>query len=118
MADHVAIDRAVVSPARRASDTWELMAAAYETRPPTIHDDRAYSFDGRVLLDIVLGLDEADHTVALVGHNPAMEEIVQYLTGSWQPMPTACVAVIDLPGPWRDAATGGVLRAHGRPPHS
>lgn len=116
LAAHVPIDRAVVSPAQRARSTWDLVAAAYAVAPETTHDEDLYTFDGHALLEVVRRLDDSDRTVALVGHNPAMEELVHLLTGQWLPMPTACVAVIDLPGSWRDAADGGRLWAHGRPP--
>jgi phosphohistidine phosphatase len=116
LAAHVAIDRAVVSPAHRARATWDLVAEQYESAPSTHYEDRAYTFDGHALLELVRRFDDEDETVALVGHNPAMEELVHLLTDEWHPMPTACVAVIDLPGSWRDAASGGTLRAHGRPP--
>ncbi len=33
----------------------------------------------------------------LVGHNPAMEELVEALTGEYLPMPTAALAQIELP---------------------
>jgi phosphohistidine phosphatase len=55
-------------------------------------------------------------TVALVGHNPAMEELASHLTGSWVAMPTSCVAVIGLSTPWSEAGPGAALLAHGRPP--
>jgi phosphohistidine phosphatase len=110
------IDRAVVSPAQRARSTWELVAGALPEAPPLTIDDRAYTFDARGLLPIVRGFDDADGIVALVGHNPAMEEFVELLTGSWVSMPTSCVAVIGLSGPWSEAGPGATLLAHGRPP--
>ena len=118
LAAHVPIDRAVVSPAQRARSTWDLVAAEYGVAPPATVDDDAYTFDGHALLGIVRRLEDDDHTVAIVGHNPAMEELVHLLTGEWLPMPTACVAVIDLPGRWQDAARTGsaTVVAHGRPP--
>ena len=109
------IDHAVVSPAQRARSTWDLVAAELPSMPPTTIDERAYTFDGHGLLAIVHDLSEAWGTVALTGHNPAMEEIVNRLTGAWVPMATSCVAVIDLPTSWADTSAG-VLRAHGRPP--
>jgi phosphohistidine phosphatase len=112
-----AIDHAVVSPAHRARSTWDLVVAELPSVPPTTVDERAYTFDGSGLLTIVRDLAEEWGTVALIGHNPAMEEAVGELTGSWVAMPTSCLAVIDLPGPWADPV-GGVLRAHGRPPSS
>ena len=110
------ISRAVVSPARRARSTWELVASEMADPPPVTVDERAYTFDGRGLLPIVQGLDDADSIVALVGHNPAMEDFVELLTGSLIAMPTSCVAVIGVSGSWADAGPGAKLLAHGRPP--
>ncbi|HTH52269.1 MAG TPA: hypothetical protein VL501_10065, partial [Pyrinomonadaceae bacterium] len=56
-------------------------------------------------------------SVMLVGHNPGMEGLVRVLTNRIEPMPTAAVAIIDLPiEHWKDLAPGtGVLRAVFRP---
>lgn len=105
----------MVSPAQRARSTWDLVSAELDSVPTTTVDERAYTFDGHGLLAIVRDLQEEWGTVALIGHNPAMEEAVGRLTGAWAAMPTSCLAVIDLAAPWQDAADG-VLRAHGRPP--
>ncbi|MFL6089181.1 MAG: SixA phosphatase family protein [Aeromicrobium sp.] len=110
------IDRAVVSPAQRARSTWDLVAAELDDPPPITIDDRAYTFDGQELLPIVRGFDEGASIVALVGHNPAMEEFVSLLTDAWVGMPTSCLAVIGIDGPWSGAGPGGTLLAHGRPP--
>lgn len=108
LADHgPRLDLAVVSPAARATQTWELVAAALADPPPTRVDEAAYTFDGEALLDVVRGLDDLP-TVALVGHNPALEELLELLTGEVRRMSTSCLAVIDL--------ERGALLAHGRPP--
>lgn len=106
----------MVSPAQRARSTWDLVAAELSDPPPITVDERAYTFDARGLLPIIQELAEDLDTVALTGHNPAMEELVSHLTGSWVAMPTSCVAVIGLPGPWSEAGPGAKLLAHGRPP--
>ncbi len=110
------IELAGGSPAQRARSTWELVAAELPEPPPISVDERAYTFDARGLLPIIHGLSEDLSTVALVGHNPAMEELASHVTGSWVSMPTSCVAVIGLPGPWSEAGPGATLLAHGRPP--
>ena len=110
------IAAAVVSPAQRARSTWELVSAELADPPPTTIDDRAYTFDASGLLPIIRDLADDLTTVALVGHNPAMEELVAHLTGAWVAMPTSAVAVIGLPGPWAEAGPGANLLAHGRPP--
>ena len=35
--------------------------------------------------------------VMVIGHNPGIEELIEDLTGLWERMPTAALAVIDLP---------------------
>ena len=110
------IELAVVSPAQRARSTWDLVAAELSNPPPITVDDRAYTFDASGWMPIIRELADDLGTVALVGHNPAMEELAAHLTGAWVAMPTACVAVIGLPGPWADAGPGATLLAHGRPP--
>ena len=112
------IELAVVSPAQRARSTWDLVSGELADPPPVTVDERAYAFDGDALLPIIHGLADELSTVALVGHNPAMEELASHLTGSWISMPTSCVAVIGLPGPWSEAGPDATLLAHGRPPES
>jgi phosphohistidine phosphatase len=110
-----ALDLAVVSPATRAAQTWELAAAELSDPPPVEITEAAYTFDGDALLEIVRDLDDAAYAVALVGHNPALEELLHALTGERRRMPTSCLAVLRWPGRW-SAPTGVELLAHGRPP--
>jgi phosphohistidine phosphatase len=42
-----------------------------------------------------------------------MEEVVEDLTGRWVAMPTAAIAVLDLPGGW--GSESAQLRYAGRP---
>ena len=110
------IEQAIVSPAQRALSTWDLVAGELPDQPPVTVDDRAYTFDAGGLLPIIRGLSDDVGTVALVGHNPAMEELARHLTGAWVAMPTSCVAVIGLSGAWAQVGPGATLLAHGRPP--
>ena len=118
LADNVAhIDLAVVSPARRARSTWDLVAAELDVPPEARIDDRVYTASGDELLTVVRELSDDLATVVLVGHNPALEDLVLLLTGGWTPMPTSALAVIAVTGSWSTAAHHpAVLRASGRPP--
>lgn len=118
LAAHVdGIDLAVVSPAARARSTWDLVSAELEAVRQTRVDDRVYAASGRALLEVVRDLPEDLATVVLVGHNPALEELVAQLTGAWVPMPTSALAVMTLSGPWSSVAPGSAtLQASGRPP--
>ncbi|QZY28758.1 SixA phosphatase family protein [Nocardioides coralli] len=109
------LDVAVVSPATRARATWDLVAEELPDPPPAEIHEAAYTFDGEDLLEIVRGLDERLDAVALVGHNPAMEELLRSLTGEWHTMPTSCIAVLRWDGPW-STPDDVELVAHGRPP--
>jgi phosphohistidine phosphatase len=111
------IDLAILSPATRAQQTWELVAAELPAPPPTRIEERVYAASDRQLLAVVRDLTAEIDTVALVGHNPGVEECVYTLTGQPVPMPTSALAVITWPGAWSDAGQQpATLRAHGRPP--
>jgi phosphohistidine phosphatase len=59
------------------------------------------------LLQIVSDLDDDLETVLLVGHNPGIEDFVKLLTGVYEPMSTAAMAVIELGiDYWEDVAAG------------
>lgn len=111
------IDLALVSPARRARSTWELVEAELDVAPPTRVEDRLYAASDRELLEVVRELSDDLGTVVVVGHNPGLEDLVLLLTGDWAPLPTSALAVVTVPGPWTTAGrTPAVLRASGRPP--
>ena len=113
------IDLAVVSTAKRARTTWDLVAGELEQPPKTRNDDDVYAASLSELLGIVRHLDEALGTVVLVGHNPGIEDLAETLTGDRVPMPTSALAVIELTSTWDGAGrVRGLLRAAGRPPTS
>lgn len=116
LADHaVSIDLAVVSPARRARETWELVSAELTPEPPVRFDDRVYAASADRLLEIVHEVPDDVRTAILVGHNPGMEELASLLAGEGVAMRTAGLAVLGVAGPWSGVdATSATLRAAGR----
>ncbi len=108
------IDRAILSPARRAVQTWELVSAALPAAPPMQVSETAYTFDGADLLGLVRALPAELSVAAVIGHNPAIEELAETLVGQWIRLPTSALAVIDLPS-WEAAGGTGRLRYAGRP---
>ena len=109
------VDLAVVSVATRAQMTWRLVSAELDPLPEVIDAEAAYTFDGQELLDIVEDLPESVSTVVLVGHNPALEELMEIATGRVVPMPTSAVAVLRF-HQWADIGAGaGTVVAAGRP---
>lgn len=116
IAEHLApIELAVVSVAARARQTWERVSQELPDGIEQIESETAYTFDGRQLRELVAELPDRAGVVALVSHNPAVEELVEALTGEWVPMPTAALAVIEL-SDWASAGLEqGRLLAAGRP---
>jgi phosphohistidine phosphatase len=111
------MDLAVVSTAKRARATWDLVSEGLDQPTRTQYDDRVYAASARELLAIVRSLDEALGTVVLVGHNPGTEDLAETLTGDHVAMPTSALAVIELLSTWDSAGRVlGRLRAAGRPP--
>lgn len=111
------VDLALISPAARARETWQLTSTELAPSPPALVDDRIYAASAAELLELVQGLSEESDTVLVVGHNPGIEDLVSTLAGRQVAMPTAGLAVIGVSGPW--ATTGprsATLRASGRPP--
>lgn len=106
-------DVVLVSPAVRARATWDLVAAGLPAPPRVLVVDAAYTFDGDDLLDVLADAPAAD-VLGLVGHNPALEELVEALTGRRVRLPTSAMAVLEsADGQWRRGSA--TLRWAGRP---
>lgn len=76
-------DLAIVSSARRAQETWVAASKAGELATPSLTETRIYEAGIDDLLDIISQQDATIHrSLMLVGHNPAMERLTAWLTGS------------------------------------
>ena len=111
------LDRAVVSPAVRAVRTWDRVCAQLPEKPPTFVDERVYAAPVDELLAVLAELPEDVATALLVGHNPGLEDLLERLTGEAVRMPTAALALVEVPSPWSGIADAScTLRGAGRPP--
>ncbi|MGH1525981.1 SixA phosphatase family protein [Leifsonia sp. L25] len=103
LADHAdPIDLALVSPARRARETWELVSAELAPAPPVRFDDRVYAAYADTLLDVLRDVPDDLGTVILVGHNPGMEELASLLADEDVVMRTSGLVVLGVHGPWSE----------------
>lgn len=107
-------DWAVVSPARRARETWQQAAGELDDPPEPVIDERVYDNTLDALFEIVRETPPDVDTLVLVGHNPSFSSLAYELddgdgdgaarsamdTG----FPTSAVAVFRFDAPW--AATG------------
>jgi phosphohistidine phosphatase len=109
-------DRVLVSPARRARQTWEEAAAALAPEPGTVVEPRIYDNTVDALLDVIGGTGEEVGVLALVGHNPSIGELARALDdgqGSAPArrdleagFPAGAVAVFSLAVPFAELAPG------------
>lgn len=105
------------SPAIRAKETAELVKTSANFEQEITFDEQIYEAEPQTLFQIASEFDGAAQSAMIVGHNPGLEGLVKTLTGELQPMPTACLAVIDLEiGDWSEIVAGkGNLRKMIRP---
>jgi phosphohistidine phosphatase len=105
------------SPAKRAKETWGLVAGELTTVPAILIVPEIYDFgDGKTLMDCLRRKAGAVQSVLLVGHNPSIGRLAQNLIGKGsnrlrerleKKYPTAALAVIsfDLDS-WRSLTAG------------
>jgi phosphohistidine phosphatase len=74
-------DLALVSPATRALETWELVAAGLNKTPRLVKDERIYNAGTDTLVELIRETDDT-HSVLLVGHNPGLHDLARQLIGS------------------------------------
>jgi phosphohistidine phosphatase len=96
-AHNVVPDLVVVSPAKRARQTWEL--AGIDAKSEI--DERVYENSVSDLLDIMRGADESVATLAIVGHNPSIESFAARHGGPGE-ISTATFVVFAVDGTWAD----------------
>jgi len=105
------IDQVIVSPARRARETWTRVAPYLEVTGIQ-EDARVYDDWGADLQQVVASLPDAARSALVIGHNPGIEEFTMSHATSGdtrarervsRKFPTSGIAVLHLPDTWADA---------------
>jgi phosphohistidine phosphatase len=120
-------DLVLCSPARRARDTWKLIAKAMPEAPVPSVEEAVYDFgNGGRLLEAIRRRGDKATRVLVVGHNPSIERLALRLVKDGDPdliarmkskYPTGALAVIDFAAEawWDVADTEGKLVSFTRP---
>jgi phosphohistidine phosphatase len=101
-------DMILSSPTIRAKETAELLAEQmkYDTQQIQ-YDDDLYNGSTRSLLNLINRLSNEWDSVVIIGHNPAVSYLTEYLTksviGSLEP---CGYAVINTQSPWEKVSEG------------
>ncbi|MER5887650.1 histidine phosphatase family protein [Streptomyces sp. NPDC001941] len=111
-------DLVLCSPARRAHETWELIASRLGSPPPVVDERRVYRAGPAELLALTRQVPPHVGTLAVVGHNPGVRELVLALAGDGEggalrrvraAVPTASAAVLTWRGDWEMLGAGSTL---------
>ena len=90
-------DRILTSSAKRARKTANKVAKSSGYTGKVKKLDALYDTVPGVYFETLQALPDKYQRVMVVGHNPTMEQLVNYLTGEIKRMPTAALAHIELP---------------------
>jgi phosphohistidine phosphatase len=107
-------ERVVVSPARRAGQTWEHASARIAAASTAVVDERVYANTVSALLSVVGETPSDVQILAVVGHNPSIGGLANVLadehgdagarTALSGGYPTGGIAVFTVHMPWPDLA--------------
>ena len=89
-------DLIMSSTAKRARKTAVAVAEGAGYAAEVVLTREFYHAAPQVYLDAAVALDDTVQTVMFVGHNPGMGMLVEALSGTFETMPTATVAVFVL----------------------
>lgn len=107
-------DLALCSPTRRTRETLELLSPAFD-RAEVLVEDGLYGGNENELLERLREAPESAYTVALIGHNPGMQNLASALAGPdpgaeaarlRERFPTGALAAFEIVGAWRELGSG------------
>jgi len=108
-ANEVEPDIVLCSSARRTRETLETV----KPRGEWVIDPELYGADADTVLDRIRGVPEASRTVMVIGHNPAMQELVLDLAGTGDELdearhkfPTGALATLTFECAWGELSSG------------
>ncbi|WP_153556203.1 SixA phosphatase family protein [Roseimaritima sediminicola] len=88
--------RVLCSSAVRTRETLQRMAARWSQDVDAQYRDELYLAAPERLLNSVCSEGGSADTLMVLAHNPGLEAVVQRLTRTYQPFPTAAVAVFEM----------------------
>ncbi|MCB0917490.1 MAG: histidine phosphatase family protein [Actinobacteria bacterium] len=110
-------DLALVSPARRTRQTWQLVSDQLHAEIPTDFEASIYLARWTELLELIQRTDDGVGTLAVVGHNPGCERLANELAspesdqGALRQLqlkyPTMGTSIFGVSTPWAELEVGG-----------
>lgn len=76
-------DSVLISPARRARETWELATAELKQQPKQVVEQALYDFgDGNRIAEVIRQKGGKAQSLLIIGHNPSLENIARRMIGA------------------------------------
>lgn len=107
-------DQALLSPAERCCQTWELTAGSWNEEIPAHPMAELYLATPEALLEVISHLSNDVKRLLVLGHNPGLHRLALRLAGEDSnqralqrlrgKFPTASLAVLDIEGGWDQLA--------------
>ncbi len=114
--EHLVPDLALISDAKRTQETWKLIISRLPGKVDARITPELYEASAIKLLEVLRQSGPGADTVAMIGHNPGLQELALMLVGEGQAQdraslmekyPTGALAVIDFPAyDWADIEPG------------
>ncbi len=105
-------DLVLSSSSRRTRETLDLLVPAFGSAERSI-EDGLYGATATELIDRLRAAPDDVRSVALIGHNPGIQDLALELAGEGKELdrirekfPTGALAVLGFDGPWRDLGAG------------
>lgn len=109
-------DLAIVSPAVRTRQTWELVAPALRPAPEVTFEPAIYEAAAGTILDTIARTPARVATLLVVGHNPGLGQLALHLASRdsdaeamarlKEKFPTSALAHLAFEGDWETLAAG------------
>jgi phosphohistidine phosphatase len=111
----ISVDRVLCSSAVRARQTFEFVLPVLASPVDIRIGPELYAAGAAELLGLVQEVDERASGVLVVGHNPGLQDLTEWLAGDGEPQacqelrrkfPTAALATLTARGAWSELGPG------------
>jgi len=105
-----AVDRLLLSPALRAVQSYELLAA-HMALPKPVLDKSLYMASEDQLFDILHAQEDAVCHLMIIGHNPGLQDMLRHIAPPENAplhFPTSAFAQLETAGTWAEWAENNV----------
>jgi phosphohistidine phosphatase len=98
-------ERALVSPALRTRETWDLLDEALAAVPLVLYDEHLYDASVETLVKATQNTPREVHSLLVIGHNPGLHDLARLLIASGdvetrerlqENLPTTGLVIIDF----------------------